>query len=314
MSVSDIRSRTAQRTAPQGRRCAPLNVETCPDTLMLTTFCEGRLAKRDTESIASHLVGCERCYFAVTESMRMSLEYTGHGRQRPRWLWPGLAWAAGLVLTTGVLMSLADRRGTSPPQAAVSTAGATESQVRARASDDQPDKTPPTGGGHDYSTGAASEVSSATDRPTRGIVDGAVVSTATYDRDGLRLKNLPVTAKPEPTLDEAARARAQNALAGVLLARWRDTRHLEDAVAAFEAAKRALAAAPQLPESRYNMASALEAMSTSFQHEARNAWEDYLTVDLTSSRAKEVRRHLETYKAPDSTSQIAGLHPPTDHK
>jgi hypothetical protein len=305
MTVSDIRSRTAQRTALPGRRCAPLNAETCPDAAMLTTFCEGRLATRDRESIASHLVGCERCYFAVTESMRISLECTGHGRQRSRWLWRGLAWAAGLVLTTGVLTSLADRRSASQPPGAISTAEAARPQVGPGAPDDQPNAARPDGGEPGYSAAPASDVSAA-DRPTRD--KRAVLSAATYDLRGLRPQNLQVTTKPEPTLDEAAGARAQSALAGVLLARWRDTKHLEDAVAAFEAAKRALAAAPQLPEARYNMASALEAMSTSFQHEARNAWEEYLTVDLTSSRAKEVRRHLETYKGPDGASQIAGLH------
>jgi len=91
--------------------------------------------------------------------------------------------------------------------------------------------------------------------------------------------------------------RVQNDRASTYLARWQRTRSLEDAVAAYEAARNAVSSDPKRIEARFNLALALEAMSSSFQDEARQAWKSYLDVDSTSSRARESRRHLKALNA-----------------
>jgi hypothetical protein len=97
---------------------------------------------------------------------------------------------------------------------------------------------------------------------------------------------------------------AQNQFADLALANWRKRRQLADAVAAFYAAKLASSADPQLIEARYNLASALEAMSISLRDDAHKRWEEYLTVDSTSDRARDVRRYLDDEKGSKQSSEL----------
>jgi hypothetical protein len=100
----------------------------------------------------------------------------------------------------------------------------------------------------------------------------------------------------------------QNEIARFYLERWRETRDIQDAVAAFRAAKRALAAGPELLDARFNVASALEAMATSLQNEAKTALEEYLSADATSSRALEIRQRLNTHTMPKDAWLVTDLH------
>jgi hypothetical protein len=95
--------------------------------------------------------------------------------------------------------------------------------------------------------------------------------------------------------------RAQAGLTTVLIHDWEDATQLDHAVAAFQQAKHAIAANPRSLEAHMNLALALEAIAASFRRDARKAWEDYLKLDSTSSRAYKIKRHLETYaKDPES--------------
>jgi len=149
-----------------------------------------------------------------------------------------LAWAAALILTTGVLTSASWLRGGPQQQTALSAGPATASPTRPRS--------------HDVEANAAA-------------------------------------------LDN------EHSLADLFLQRRRDSQHLDDAVAAYEEAQRAIAANPRLLEARISLALALEAISTSFRRDATKAWEEYLALDAISTRAKDITRHLEAYtKEPTS--------------
>src|SRR6266516_4685270 len=104
------------------------DAETCPGFPVLTAFAERRLGKRDREWMIRHLTRCERCYFAISESMRMSGESRDYGTWRhSRWLWSGLAAsAAALLLSTIAFKSLANRDLVQKEQATVSPERASE--------------------------------------------------------------------------------------------------------------------------------------------------------------------------------------------
>ena len=165
--------------------------------------------------------------------------------------------------------------------------------------------------------------------------DGGSHDLAALESDRLKVMNVAVSAAPtnvgnqlpeaylnaaiiadqfslrlKPTVTAAASSsvsknpKSQNHLAAAALVRWGMTRQLSDAVIAFDAAKLANAEDPELLDARYNLASAVEAMSLSLQDDARKSWEEYLSVDSTSDRAQQVRRYLNDQKRSDNSSEL----------
>jgi tetratricopeptide (TPR) repeat protein len=97
-------------------------------------------------------------------------------------------------------------------------------------------------------------------------------------------------------LEEAVRSASDEAtslsdLSAVYGERGRDQKRPEDFVEALDAAERAVAAAPALPEAAFNHALALENLF--LDEEARKAWRHYLALDGSSDWAEEARLHLE---------------------
>ena len=66
--------------------------------------------------------------------------------------------------------------------------------------------------------------------------------------------------------------------------------------------------AAQFPEARYNLAYAVEATSISLRDDARKLWEEYLAVDSTSDRAREVKQYLDEQDKSGKSSERVGLH------
>jgi hypothetical protein len=67
---------------------------------------------------------------------------------------------------------------------------------------------------------------------------------------------------------------------------------------------------PRLVEDRYDWAAALEVMSLTLRDDARQLWQQYLSVDSTSDRARGVKRYLSDEKTSKKTSDaIASLLP-----
>jgi hypothetical protein len=104
-------------------------------------------------------------------------------------------------------------------------------------------------------------------------------------------------------------AKVWNERAAFQLAQWQQTRRAEDALTAFNAAQSAVADDPRLIEARYNLALALEAVSASFREASLRAWEDYVAIDSTSSRACEAQRRLRALKAmnPSERTRVEGI-------
>jgi hypothetical protein len=250
----------------------------CPDSALLTAFCEGRAANADRESIMDHLLQCERCYFAFIESARLPDEDAPGRRERTRLVWERLAWAAALILTTAVLTSALLLRHEPPQQASVTAGQETSSSAPRRFVAIEAKDTAPISKEQSRLAAVAAWVA----RHSHGGVVN--VATAPTQRSDVR------TTTPQ----EEAKGQALNALAEFHLRRWQDTKSSDDAVAAFEQSQRAVAANPRSLDARMNVALALEALSESFRREARKAWEEYLTFDSTSSRAKDIKGALET--------------------
>ena len=252
-----------------------------PQFSALTAFVEHRLSGADRDAIVNHLAECEACYFAVTEAVNAGHADGGHRR---RWWQSGpiIASAAALVLTAvatwpamqprglpGVARSFepgtveVGRSGGIPPSDAVGTLSATTQST-------------------------TDEANSKQQRPSSGAL--APNALGDYHASDVRTggTNRPASYVSPSVL--TARAAAH-------LAQWRQTGRLDEAVAALDAARSAVGADPGSLEAQFNLASALEAVSTSFRDESRHAWEHYVTIDSDSSRSREARQRLRALGA-----------------
>lgn len=281
MSAWATRNRTSTRlgSAWSHGGSSSHDYESCPDATLLAAFCEGELDERDRESIGSHLLHCSRCYFAFTESARLSDEEARESRKQSRHPLKTLAWAATLILTTSALTTAflagwpLSRNSASNPERA----------TEVRSAPQAPD-------------GEVVGIFSNRMEQIKSVQAAVSAESREHDQPHTRLVDrLTLKNGQEPTPRQIAESRAQNDLAAVLLRRWQDTRQFDDAVVAFEQAQRAIVSNPRSLEARANLALALEAVSASFQRDARKAWEEYLKLDSTSSRAHDIKGHLETY-------------------
>ena len=262
--------------------------ESCPDSALLAAFGEGQLEASERESITDHLLQCERCYFAFTESARISDEDAPGRRERARLVWERLAWAAALILTTGVLTSALLLRHESSQQASMSAGQEPSLLAGSPTPDREPKQTAPIP--KEQSPSVHPAAPPRTERGRRLIGRPALPRRR---RERCDRAHAAVRVRT-PTPQEEVKGQALNALAESHLRRWQDTKSSDDAVAAFEQSQRAIAANPRSLDARMNMALALEALAESFRREARKAWEEYLTFDSTSSRAKDIKGALET--------------------
>ena len=90
-------------------------------------------------------------------------------------------------------------------------------------------------------------------------------------------------------------ARYHSDLAAAYLVRFKQKNNVEDLTKAVAAARQATEREPSLPEARFNLALALEAISR--REDARQAWEAYLKIDPGSQWAPEARQHLERVRS-----------------
>jgi Flp pilus assembly protein TadD len=86
-------------------------------------------------------------------------------------------------------------------------------------------------------------------------------------------------------------ARYHSDLAAAYLVRFKQKNNVDDLTKAVAAARQATEREPSLPEARFNLALALEAMSR--REDARGAWDTYLKTDPRSEWAHEARQHRE---------------------
>jgi tetratricopeptide (TPR) repeat protein len=92
--------------------------------------------------------------------------------------------------------------------------------------------------------------------------------------------------------EEAGEATLFSDLSALYDERARTRNRPVDYVSALDLAEQAIALAPDLPEARFNEATALENLSLFY--EARSAWRQYLEIDSSSQWSNEARKHLES--------------------
>jgi hypothetical protein len=281
MNASGIRSKF-RLLGRRGIAPAP-DANSCPREAVLVAFTRGQLRARDRQAIVSHLTACERCYFTVAESLRVPNDPADNAASS-RSLMIGLtAIAATLVLTAVVLKWPSYRNGGSILPPVVNAA-----QNSLHATPGLPDANSPRVTADPISDqlldleAAKPAARNLRDQPSQAAITPETIAS-----------NLAPGGVAVATRSSASKSpQEQTLIASVHLMRWGKTREIADAVAAFEAAKLATSADPQLVDARYKLASAMEAMSVSLREDARKLWEECLAADATSDRARDVRTYL----------------------
>lgn len=132
----------------------------------------------------------------------------------------------------------------------------------------------------------------------RALGAAGVASLIAGDVDGAITSLEAAAARPD------ADARVFGDLAAAHAERWRRTREAADAVAALDAAERALLLTPGDPVARFNQALAVEALGLRDQAIAR--WRAYLDVDATSPWAEEARERLARLEREPPVAEASG--------
>lgn len=280
-------------------------VESCPDLETIAAFIDGRLEARQRERIATHVAGCETCYFLVAEAAHVAPS-TGADEepvlprrwwQRPvaKWSGTGLAAAAALMLAVRVgFWSAPDDVALEELVAAVGTerlieprltGGFAYGPLRETTIRSVPGQLVVIGVSPDVRLAAARIEKATTSQYTaaafraRGV---AALVTGDLER--------AVTALEAALSERATDARVLNDLAAGYLVRGQRAGDKAQISKALTTLNRALEIDRHLAEAHFNRAIALEELSLT--NEARDAWESYLAIDDQSSWAEEARLRL----------------------
>jgi len=263
---------------------------------MLTAFNEGQLDPRSRQIVTAHLVGCERCYFAIAESIRMDASVDRISRaSSARWIGLG-GLAACLILATNTVTWWITRNNV----AAIPTrGGGSVIASDARGSNNQVRQESGPVADEPAPTRQSAQQTTTTEQAKLGDQSSASASVEQVQRL-IALAKMQIRPEPENRLNPVR----LNWQARDYLVRWAETRQTDDALAALDAAKHASATDPV--NARFNAAVALEAASTSMRIDAKKLWEEYLTFDSNSPRAREIKRHLSLSRESKDTVQMAG--------
>lgn len=261
----------------------------CPGFGTLTAFVEHRLGGTARDAVVSHLAQCEACYFAVTEAASAGPLVSHHGM----WRWQTrVMLASAAALTLAVAMTLPVTWHYSRQTATERTSLASLTTIAVAEGAGSPLATPADG---------------SKEHQQKSVDEALAKAVAAYQATLQQTGGTKVRAAYVP-------ANVLNERAAFQLAQWQQTRRPEDALAAFNAAQSAVADDPRMIEARFNLALALEAVSASFREASLGAWEDYMAIESTSSRASEAQRRLRALKAMNISERtyvdaIAGISP-----
>jgi len=274
----------------------------CPSSADLAAFADGTLESARREAIAAHLLACESCYFVLTEAAAILNEVETEDRPRdtvaPFRRRPILlALAAALAILVSIPIA---RR----------FAGPAEQRLTAPLTDVSWESRPIEARLSMFDYAAPPRVSRGnTTRPTLEVLAAAAKiekeTTGKTDTANLHARAIAelATGRPGDAVARLERAASVDASAALLsdlsaayLARGRASGGASDFVAAYEAARKALAKEPKLAPAAFNAALALEAQSF-LRREAIAAWDDYLAIDARSGWADEARRRQQELRA-----------------
>jgi tetratricopeptide (TPR) repeat protein len=280
----------------------------CPDLETIGAYLDRTLPESERDRIAAHISNCEACYFVFSEAVQVHVRDFNAGIDvhpaaapavnQGRWRVAWSSAAAGLLAASLAMMVWMEG-----PWGA-----ATSSELRALVAAVGTDRTiePRLTGGFAYGPLRGPVRSgSPTDRVGPDVrIAAARIEKQAADRTPRELSDLGVAylviddvERAVPALEDAAArsktdARLLSDLSAAYLVRAARRNQAADLTLARTAAESALRIDNRLPEALFNNAIALERLS--LIGEARQAWQDYLTVDSSSGWATEARRHLES--------------------
>ncbi|HEY3380789.1 MAG TPA: zf-HC2 domain-containing protein [Vicinamibacterales bacterium] len=285
----------------------------CPDPETLAALMDGRVSGRQRRRVESHIEACEDCRAVVAESVIAERELelraadrsgteavdSMSGTVRRPWLWPTLGvLTAAAVLIVAIVVPW--RRGLPSGN---TEARPERAELVAAVGPHRPFEARLTGGfafgplqpvlrsGEGEASAPAEVRLAAAKLEAAARTHRSSEAQAAFAASELILGHLDSAIG---LLEDAAARAATNPawwsdLAAARLVRARHDDSPTNLDRALDAADRALALRPSLPEALFNRALALEALGRS--SDARAAWKAYLAVDAHSPWAAEARRH-----------------------
>lgn len=270
----------------------------CPEPEVLAAFAEGKLPRHEILAVYGHLDGCARCMAAIKGT---NAEI---GERRSRVAWLAIAAAAILgLLSIPLLRTAIGRRADSPAARLVELAPRSARIVEPRLSGGfpwAPYEGPMRAGDSATDTqrlklaGAAGEIIEKAQRSPE-TQHAAGVALVLIERPLEAIARLQAAAERTPS---DARIWSDLAAAQYAAAVGLDRSSLYPE--ALASADRALRADPRFSEALFNRALILERLGMAAA--ARQAWEQYLRTDPSSSWAAEARERLR--RLPPTTSEM----------
>jgi CHAT domain-containing protein len=280
--------------------------EGCPDLETIAAYVDGRLEAGARETVAAHLSTCEECYEVFTETVRFQGEVAatvvgGQKAAKRPWLR-----RARILTGVGVSLLAAGLVGVALLKGGLGLRGGRSAAFRelVRAVGTTRPIEPRLTGGFAWGEPRPVVRGSSAAKPSWQVLaaagklksnaEGATSSNAARELADAELI-VGETGDAITRFEEAARQEPKNAsvlsdLSAAYLVRGSVEDRAQDIAKALDAAAAAVALDPNLTESLFNRALALDALSLS--NEAKKAWEDYLKLDATSEWADEARRRL----------------------
>ena len=278
---------------------ANYRAEACPDLETIAAFLDARLDERERELVAAHLAACDKCYFLLAEASQV--QTTGATASAPqKRFWTrrmvigsaaaGLAAAAALVIAVRVIPSSSQR---DPALGRLVAAVGSERLMEPRVT-----------GGFAYGPIRAVRSSNSIVSLSPDVrIEAARIEKDTASQrsaDALHTRGVAalvvgeidqaVTALETALAQRPSDAEVLNDLAAAYLVRATRNNDQSDVSKALALLNRAIEANRVLPEARFNRAYALDRLAMT--SEARDGWQDYLTIDNRSAWADEARLRL----------------------
>jgi CHAT domain-containing protein len=280
----------------------------CPGSEILGAFAEGLLTPAERRQVVEHVDRCARCQAEVAALGTFAGETAEPGRSGLRQWW--LAAAAAVVVVLGgaflfwrmarpgnfvaPLVAAAEPLGYRPIEARL-TGGFRWAEfrgaVRSTTSEDRNPKRLKLAGAAGESLQRAEQ-----DRGAGAQHAAAIAALLIEDPNGgiERLRKL--------TADHPLDASAWNDLAAAHLDAAVRFGHASELPLALAAVDRALRIDPKMPEALFNRALIVERIG--LIEEARQAWQQFLTVDPASEWAREARARLDALPRPRTRSAL----------
>jgi len=286
---------------------------TCLSPETIAALAAGRLPAAERAAAEAHAATCDDCYDVLADVMRMAPAVPAAPQGAIYWGWKRsvtLATAAVLVLAGGWSLWRYWQSPERQLQRAVTqlaqSVGA-ERSIEARVNGGFQWGPRPTTTRGDNAASLSFDAQQATltirrlatEHPSaRALGAAGITSLLAGDVDAAISSLEAAAARPD------ADARVLGDLAAAHAERWRRTREAADAVAALDAAERALLRAPTDPIARFNQALAVDALG--LRDQAIASWRAYLDVDTDSAWATEARERLARLEREPPTTADAG--------